>query len=122
MKIEPVSKSQKEQNLIARKNKYLKYLSDYPLYSTLLVLKDYEEEEKYEECYIIKSALDDYNTFKIKGIINDKIQEEEILLPTHINQYYSKTYQKILNKYGIEVEEEDAKKKAKRIKINIPVK
>ena len=117
-----MSKSQKEQNLIVKKAKYIKYLSDYPLYATLLVLKDYEEEEKYEECHIIKSALDDYNKVSIKGTINEKLQDEEIQLPTHITEYYSDKFQKILTKYGIEVEEEDAKKKAKRIKINIPIK
>ena len=113
---------QKEDKSIARKKSYLKYLNKYPLYSTLLVLKDYEDKELYEECSIIKKALDEYNEIQIKGVVANKIPDEDIYLPTKLSSYKDEKFQAILKRYGAEVEEKVALEKAKLIKLNLPVK
>lgn len=113
---------QKELKSNVRKDSYLKYLNKYPLYSTLLILKEYEDKEMYEECSIIKKALDEYNEIKIKGVVNKKMPFEDITLPTHISTYKTDKFQNLLRKYGAEVDEKEAKEKAQLIKINLPIK
>lgn len=111
------STPQKEQTSIAskRKSSYMYYLESYPLYSTLMVLKDYEDEELYEECAIIKNALEEYK---------DKYQTQlpkEVVFPTHVNDYKGKAYQEMIQRYNITVEDKVAKEKATLIKLKLPV-
>lgn len=107
---------QKEQTLIARKNSYISYIEKYPLYSTLLVLKDYEDEELYEECAIIKNALDEYKTKYEKQL------PKEVVFPTNITAYTGKQYQDMVRRCNIVVEEKVAKEKATLIKLHLPIK
>lgn len=95
---------------------YLSYIERYPLYSTLLVLKDYEDAELYEECAIIKNALENYEV-KYKSKL-----PKELIFPMHVSDYNSKPYQDMMRKLDITVEEKLAKEKATLIKLNLPVK
>jgi hypothetical protein len=81
-----------------------------------LVLQEYEDQELYEECAIIKSAIEDY-----KSKYENKIPKE-IGFPTQLSTYMSKEHQDTLKKYNINIEEESAKEKATLIKLNLPVK
>lgn len=101
--------------MIARIKSYLSYIERYPLYSTLLVLKDYEDSEMYEECSLIMDALKNY---KVKH--EDKLPEE-VNFPMHISDYWSKPYQDMMKRLDITVEEKLAKEKATLIKLNLPV-
>lgn len=105
------------QNLTARSRKdtYVKFLTDFPIGSTLTVLKEYENKEYYEECAIIRDALCEY-----------KEQTETPLskvvgFPMTIEQYYDKGFQKRLSKY-IEIPQEDIDRKVIDIKNILPIK
>ena len=110
------STSQKVIPLTVRRDKYISFLKKYPLYSTLMVLKDYEDSEQYEECAIIMSALTKY-----KAEQNNKIPTD-VKFPTHLDMYNGKPYQDMMKKLNIEIEEKSAKEKATLIKLNLPVK
>lgn len=79
-----------------------------------MVLKDYENEELYEECAIIRDALiefrDKYSSKFPKGL----------KFPTSVEEYQSKECQDVMKKLNIE--EKSAKEKATLIKLNLPVK
>lgn len=87
----------------------------FPLYSTLLVYKEYEDKELYEECVIIRDALKEYK-LKYTGKIF-----EGMSIPTHISEYESKEHQDTLKRLNIVVEEKTAREKATLIKLNLPV-
>ena len=87
----------------------------YPLYSTLLVLEEYEKNEIYEECAIIRDALKKYK---------DKYESKfpnGLKLPMHASVYRGKKCQDMMEKYGIAVEEKEAKEKATLIKLKLPL-
>lgn len=115
-----ISTEQTEEKLIARKDKYISCLERYPLYSMLLVLDEYVKKEWYEECAIIKKALDEYN---ITQVNTKKAQDitGPIVFPTSLEGYNSKKFQSLLKKYDIIVDEKTAKEKATRIKLKLPV-
>jgi len=106
--------------LTARKDAYISCIEKYPLYSVLLVLEEYSNKELYEECAIIKKALDEYNSTKVG---TQKISDitGPIVFPTSLVGYNSKNFQKILKDYNIVVEEKSAKEKATLIKLKLPV-
>lgn len=81
----------------------------------LLVLKDYEDQELYEECALIRDALKKHRDE------HSKFQPSEMITPKHINEYKSEKHQKILHKFGIKVDDKAAKEKAKLIKLKLPV-
>ncbi len=106
---------QKEDKSIVRKKKYLSFIERYPLYSLLLVYKEYQDEELYEECAIIRDALKEHK---------DKYQNRfpaDINIPTHISEYETSAHQAMLEKYNIVVEEKVAKEKAALIKLKLPI-
>lgn len=110
-----ISTEQKEERSIARKNSYISYIEKYPLYSTLLVLEEYEGDELYEECAIIRDALTEYR---------DKYKEKfpkDMVFPTSVVMYKDNKHQDMMNRLNIIVKEEDAKEKAKLIKLNLPL-
>ena len=107
--------------MIARKQAYISCIKRYPLYSTLLVLEEYENKELYEECAIIKKALDEYNETKVNTEKVNKITGP-ITFPTSLRDYEGKNFQKVLESYNIKVEEKSAKEKATLIKLKLPVK
>ena len=111
---------QKEVNSNARVESYLSYIQRYPLYSTLLVLEEYEGLELYEECATIKKALDKYNCTVVNRVGITKYTGK-IEFPTKISQYQSKSFQKILEGYNIKVEEKEAQEKATLIKLKLPL-
>lgn len=100
----------------ARRETYVTFIERYPVYSILLVLKEYEDKELYEECAIIKNALEDY-----KDKYKTKIPKD-VNFPTHISVYNGEKHQQMLRKFNIVVEEKFAKEKAKLIKIKLPIK
>jgi hypothetical protein len=110
------STSPKEVPSIARRDKYISFLERYSLYSTLLVLKDYEDTEQYEECAIIFSALVEF-----KSRYDNKIPTD-VKFPTHLDMYNEKPYQDMMERLNIKIEEKSAKEKATLIKLNLPVK
>jgi hypothetical protein len=81
----------------------------------LLVLKDYEDQELYEECALIRDALKEHRDKY------SKLQPSEMLTPRHINEYESEHHQKMLHKFGIKTDDKAAKEKAKLIKLKLPV-
>lgn len=85
------------------------------MYSTLLVLKDYEEQELYEECAIIRDALIEYRDTDASKF------PKELKFPMHITSYNEKSCQEVLESMDIIVEEKTAKEKATFIKLNLPV-
>lgn len=111
---------QREKRLTARKKEYLSCIERYPLYSVLLVLSEYSNKEWYEECAIIKTALDEYNTTKVN---TKKIKDitGPIIFPTSLDGYKSQNFQKVLRDYNIIVGEKVAKEKATLIKLKLPV-
>lgn len=105
---------------MSRKEKYISFIKSYPIKATLLVLDEYEKKELYEECAIIKKALDEYNdtqvnTKKVTDIVG------KINFPTSLSKYNSQEFQKILQDYNIIVEDKSAKEKATLIKLKLPV-
>lgn len=111
---------QTEQKLTARKQAYISCIERYPLYSILLVLDEYVKKEWYEECAIIKKALDEYNITKVNTKkVNDITGP--IIFPTSLDGYNSEKFQKVLQQYNISVEEKAAKEKARLIKLKLPV-
>lgn len=106
---------QKEKNLTARRDSYVSYMVKYPLYSTLLVLEEYEGKELYEECAIIRDAITEYR------IKHGSELPRELIFPTSIKMYRGKAHQDMLEKLDIVIEDKLAKEKAKLIKINLPV-
>lgn len=109
---------QKEQtsNVDNRRKSYLKYLDRYPIYSTLIVLKEYEDRELYEECGIIKKALIDF-----KEQYRDSIPKD-IKFPMHLSEYQSRENQEFMLANKIKVDDKNAKETAKLIMLNIPIK
>jgi hypothetical protein len=96
------------------------YIQKYPLYSTLLVLDEYEGLELYEECAIIKKALDKYNKTKVnKPVVTQYTGKIEF--PTKLSDYKNEKFQRILRGYKIEVKEKEAKDKATLIKLKLPL-
>lgn len=115
MKQNQISTEQTEEKSVSRRKSYLSYIRRYPLYSTLLVLKDYEDQELYEECAIIRDALKEYrDTDASKFPVG-------LSFPMHINVYNEKSCQDALKAMNIIVEEKTAKEKATFIKLNLPV-
>ena len=112
---------QKEAKSTARKQAYISCLERYPLYSTLLVLDEYEGKELYEECAVIKKALDEYNNTKVNIETVNKLTGP-LIFPTRLEEYKEGKFQKILQDYNIIVEEKSAKEKATLIKLKLPVK
>ena len=108
---------QTENKSIARKKSYLKYLNMYPLQSTLIVLKEYEESQLFMECSIIKKALDEH---KEKAI--DSLPAGLKIYPTNLEMYNSKEIKDFFTKNNLSVNEKSALNKAKLIKANLPVK
>jgi hypothetical protein len=103
-----------------RVESYLSYIKIYPLYSTLIVLEEYEGLELYEECANIKKALDKYNS----TVVNSKGATKytgKINFPTKLSDYQSESFQKMLKRYNIKVEEEEAQEKATLIKLKLPL-
>ena len=94
-KIQPKSKV-----MTAREQSYLSYLEKYPVLATLMILEDYEKEEKYEECAVIKRALDKKGDF------------------TKSSQYYSS---KEFTPTSLNRENKTARKKANYIKLKLPL-
>lgn len=111
-----ISTQQKEEKLIARRNSYVSFIEKYPLYSTLLVLEEYEKNEFYEECAIIRDAIKDYR------VKYDSKSPKDLSFPTSLEVYKGKEHQSMLKKFDIVVEDNLAKEKAKLIKLNLPVK
>lgn len=107
---------QKEAKSIARQGEYFSYIEKYPLFSTLLVLEEYENKEMYLECALIRDAILDYKSKYESHLPKD------LKFPTHISTYRGKEHQEMLTRFGINVEESFAIEKAKLIKINLPVK
>jgi hypothetical protein len=114
------SPQQKEANSIARVESYLSYIERYPLYSTLLVLEEYEGLELYEECVTIKKALDKYNSTVLnrEGVTK---YTGKIEFPTKLSDYQSESFQKMLKGYNIKVEDKEAQEKATLIKLKLPL-
>ena len=110
-----ISTQQTDEKSTVRRKSYLSYIERYPLYSTLLVLKDYEESENYEECAIIKGALEDY-----KEKYSSKFPKD-LKFPMHLSSYNDKGHQDMMKRLNIVVEEKTAKEKATLIKLNLPV-
>lgn len=111
---------QKEEKSTARKEAYISCIERYPLYSILLVLEEYSRKEWYEECAIIKAALDEYNLTKVNiKKVNDITGP--IIFPTSLDGYKEKKFQDVMKKYDIVVEEKIAKEKATLIKLKLPV-
>lgn len=104
---------------IARRKGYISCIEKYPLYSILLVLEEYVSKEFYEECALIKEALDEYNETKVKK--NQHILGD-ILFPTSLEEYKSQRFQTVLKNYNIIVEDKQAKEKATLIKLKLPLK
>ena len=77
-----------------------------------MVLKDYEDNEWYEECAIIKNAINEYQ----------KNLPESVEIPTHISIYRENKFQKMLEASNIIIEEKVAEEKATFIKLKLPVK
>jgi hypothetical protein len=99
----------------SRKRSYVSYIERFPLYSTLIVLKEYEGLALFEECAIIRDALIEYK---------DKYSSnfpEGLNFPMHLSVYKDAEHQGILEKMGIVVDEKVAKEKATLIKLNLPV-
>ena len=111
-----ISKRQKEEKLIARRNSYVSYIKKYPLFSTLLVLEEYENSEMYEECAIIRDAIKEYQLE-----YGSKLPKG-LSFPTSVEAYRAKAHQDMMKNFNIVVEESAAKEKAKLIKLNLPVK
>ncbi len=82
-----------------------------------MVLTEYEDLELYEECAIIKKALEEYESKYVKNKIT-----ETIIFPFHLREYNSKAYQDQLLDLNIEVKKETARDKATLIKLRIPIK
>ena len=85
------------------------------MYSTLLVLKDYEDLEFYEECAIIRDALKKY-----KQKYESKFPKN-LKFPMHLSMYNDNAFQKIMEKLNMTVEEKKAKEKAALIKLKLPI-
>lgn len=85
----------------------------------LLVLDEYEKREYYEECAIIKEALDEHNSNFMKEV---RSVSKNIPFPTNLVDYESEKFQKILDKYGVVVTKKVAKEKATLIKLKLPIK
>lgn len=115
-----ISIQQKEVNSNARVESYLSYIKKYPLYSTLLVLEEYEGLELYEECAIIKKALDEYNRTRVNKVEVTK-WTGDIEFPTKLSVYKSDKFQKVLEGYNIKVGSKEAKDKATLIKLKLPL-
>ena len=79
------------------------------------MLKEYEDAEYYEECAIIRNALQDY-----KDKYANKFPKE-LNFPMHISEYKAKAHQDIMRKLDIVVEDKLAKEKATLIKLNLPI-
>lgn len=79
------------------------------------MLKDYEDEEFYEECAIIRDAIKDY-----KEKYASKFPKE-LVFPVSVSQYKDKSHQSLMERLGLVVEEKSAKEKATLIKLNLPV-
>lgn len=109
-------KKQRGEQSTARKNSYIKYIEKYPLYSTLLVLKEYEDSELYEECAIIRDAITDYKEKYKKTLPTD------LDIPTHVEQYLGDSHQNMMQRENMVVEEKVALEKATLIKLNLPIK
>lgn len=103
----------KEVKSIARIKSYISYIEKFPLYSTLIVLDEYEQDENYEECAIIKKALDEYNKTQFKV--------SKISSPTRLIDYKGEKFQNILKKHNIVVDEKHAQEKATLIKLKLPL-
>lgn len=104
---------------IARRKGYISCIEKYPLYSILLVLDEYVSKEFYEECIIIKEALDEYNETKVK---KNKHLIGDIIFPTNLTEYKGLKFQKQLLDSNIVVEDSQAKEKATLIKLKLPLK
>ena len=115
MKQNQVLTGQKDEKLTARRKSYVSYIERYPLYSTLLVLKDYEDEEYYEECAIIRDAITEYREKYASKLPKD------LMFPISVSQYKNKSHQSLMNRLGLVVEENTAKEKATLIKLNLPL-
>lgn len=107
---------QMEDKLTARKNSYLRFLNLYPLHSTLLVLKEYEDKELYLECNIIKKALEEHR---------DKVKDKFPLgfdFPLRLETYNNEKNRSLLLEHDLLVDEKSAEKRARIIKSNLPIK
>lgn len=105
---------QQSSHVTNRKNKYLSYIEKFPYYSTLMVLDDYEKQEIYEECAVIRDAITDYME-KYK----DKLPN--IKFPRHLSEYEGVEHQSLLESKNIIVENKFARDKARLIKIQLPL-
>ena len=76
----------------------------------MLLLDEYEKNEMYEECKIIKDALDDY--FEAYG----QSLAKDVMLPTNMAMYLSEKNQDMLKKYNINIDEAVARENAIKIK------
>lgn len=99
-----------KENDSVRVEEYLKYLNKYPLYSTLIVLKECEDNENYKECALIKKAI-------IKHI-----EKNGVNLPTNLKTYESEEFQQKLKKENKIVSKIKAQNRAKLIKSNLRIK
>ena len=115
-KPELTSQTKKEDLSATRRKAYVSYIERFPLYSTLLVLKDYEDSAMYEECAIIRDALLEYEEKYVSKF------PEKIKFPMHLTAYQGKEHQDMLISMKIIVEEKVAREKATLIKLNLPVK
>lgn len=102
--------------MTARIDKYIYYLEKYNIYSTLLVLDEYEKEERYEECAIIRDALKKY-----KKRFDNKFPKG-VSFPTSMDMYRSRENLDLMKRLNISIDYKSAKDKAKLIKINLPIK
>lgn len=95
-----LEKQKEKTKLTVREQKYFSYIEKYPVLATLMVLEEYEKQEEYRECAMIKNALDAKGTFTRKD--------------DYMN---SKTF----TITALERETKTAKTNADKIKIKLPI-
>lgn len=100
---------------VNRKNSYISFLEKYPLCSTLMVLKEYEGKELYEECAVIKNALEEYRDRYIEEL------PKNVVFPLHLSVYKSKKYQDKMKELDIEIKQDVLEDKANLIKLHLPI-
>lgn len=73
------------------RSRYVECIYKYSLPPVLFLLKEYEDEEQYEKCMVIKEAIEEYRSYK---------ENEGLNIPTHIDQYSNDKWDELFSQIG----------------------
>ena len=75
-----------------KKDEYNKQMSSYGVVALLYLIKEYEIDENFEECILIKSVIDDANNNLLKGC---PLQLPTTLVGLNVRRFLESNYEKV---------------------------